>query len=336
MRGEFLDMIDPQVNLDLKGYSKIEQEYITEIRRHNTLTAERFAAKNLDLKAFSEGAKERILAGKVIAGDVVLQATEKLTRQINQNLIEYRKLFGESALIFGEIHWQQHLYDASKKLADYLNALDVAQEKASSPGLKLVEDIEALIRGSIGSGREASGATLSPEVANKLRTGNFLRPFKWKEGKLVSISPDKKSVANRLRQLDAELRGEMIRDPSKESPISELRGNLANILNRLTGDATDKTKITEPRPTITAEIEDAVGLLNMTMEKTRKEMERQGDHSYDDSIRLLQDHFNATVSELRDFNNLSKVIRSHEYNLTLRRWKRSPGRDIFQGNYSSC
>ncbi len=327
MLGDFASVIDPRGEFDAVNYSPEELNVIKHIRIHNKITDERYVSHNLDINIFAKGGEAHI-KGVVQASEAIAQAKNRILSQLNQNIKEAERFVVAPDIV--KVH--KSLSEFEKTCNDLVEFL-VTHEKENDaqPDKPDLSTVEFILKTALGSGKDSVNSLLRQDVASSIRGSNFLRPFKWKDGALVALPTDGQTLRTRLQQLDSELRNELYADPSKEDRIVDIRNRIAVTLDMLVNPP--KAKIAE-RPSLQNELIASVDLLMAAI--SIKSDDGSLDPQVKVAINLLQDHLSSRKKELQELVELGKNVESRDYNLTIRRWKRNPGHDAFQGNYSSC
>lgn len=336
MRGEFQNAIDPNKDIDLSAYTANEQRMILEIRNHNKLTAERFEQRNISLEAFHQGAQERRLTGQVIAEQIITKTHKKLHNQVRhtlseaQNIIELNGLSDDisKALYTLDSTVDQIVGHISEERVVLTNTQEMTPEQ-------VLETWEQVFKKALGKGKAAEGAVLGQEVAMRLRKGNFIKAFTWKDGHLASISSDVTAMNQRVNTLQQELGAAIQSNPEQAAEIAALSTTLES-LQRSMVSQTEKKQV-KTRKDIKDEVADVSTALGKIRELVDVQLAASSDITEEnDALKLLKEHLGARISDVEKLRSIVMEAKDASYDFTLRRWRRSPGRDIFQGNYSSC
>lgn len=338
MLGDFETIINPDKMVDFESrYTDEEMGLIEKIRNDNKLTDERFKSRNISLEAFSSGAKERRLTGVVSGQQMLTRTYAKIKDQTSHTLLEASRMVDIAEV-------EDEFRMAEGKLSSSVDALLVYMNesrpiKKEEEGTVLIE-WEDVIRLLLGSGKTAEGALLGQDVAVNIRSGKFMKAFKWNNGKLVGISQDTSAIAHRIRTLQVELDKAKSAFPEKTEEIQRAESMLLMVQARSTkgeiggrggpADKSGRTDLKENVSILSGALDKIIGKLDERITSPNVLQEEL------DQLKTTKDHLLSRKTELNKFVGIAAEAKDRPYDLTLRRWRRLPGQDIFQGNYTSC
>ena len=345
MRGEIDMLRDPNgPAIDKNAYAEDEVRVIEAIRDHNRLVRERFAQRGLDYETFRKGVGERRLRG-IVTGEEILDSVWNQTSLGLRTALEEMRTLSLPDFTSMEEGLLEAMADVESKVMDIRGFITEQRESELNGNQEvLLEsfyiDLQTVLKMMLGSRDGSVQPLLDAQEATEIRKGNFLRTIRYgAKGEIVSIGSNQ-TLSGKLKELQAKLnRRKPALSAEQLSVYEATQQNLQLLISQ-----TEKLQSTEKnggnkkkkRPDVKKEAQLLEDKMLKVFEALTIELEKVAGTPQEESVKTVIDHLRGNQLEWRALNEVTQDARDQEYDVTIRRWDRKVGTDIFQGNYTNC
>lgn len=370
---EFEQVISPEGKVDRTAYTDDELQVIDSIKSHNLLTRERFAERRLSLDAFRAGA-ERKLAGRITAEEIVLGGFEEHLANTTRTLAEVESLgFPASSTIVTNA---KKVLDNYRRVYDPQNnsglAIDLAAYYKQQESRNSTKDTRPTPTFSVetDTAKKVLGLIQSAFISNQIvvtgdQSINVERPNPELVKFLIKIFGNKKEVTKLFKEAFVNYRSDdgSIRYSREKitsgfalyTLLDALKNNRNTFLSQdkiedalkllsdfkpdqlpLAANATDRQENELEKPDLETGITEIIDSIQELTKQLLQVAGSQTTQVNEHSLKLQIDHLNTRLSELQELRRTVRNARTQDYDVTIRRWEREPGRDIFFGVKLLC